>query len=185
MTNTMLKRKFVVIFCSCGAFAVAFVLFFLYKEIDVSSISYKWESFDVSDDWHYCDQISLDSGISFMQIDDLPTSFSITIQNNSLDEVEFLCESISLQKMDESGQWLTWTSVTDSDEVGAEIQKFLSPGDGLEYNARLSDLIPAKLLSAGNYRLFLPFTYRTSEANDTSRPIEVSYGYTVSEIKIQ
>lgn len=58
--------------------------------------------------------------------------------------------------MDESAQWLTWSSLTESDEVGAEIQKFLLPGDSLKYNAKLSDLIPAELLTVGNYRLFLP-----------------------------
>ena len=151
----------------------------------MNSSSYKWESFGVPDEWHYSEQISLDSGTPCMQIDELPTSLSISIQNNSSNDIEFLCESISLQKMDESAQWLTWSSLTESDEVGAEIQKFLSPGDSLEYNAKLSDLIPAELLTGGNYRLFLPFTYRFSESNDTSRPMEVSYGYTVSEIKIQ
>jgi hypothetical protein len=180
----MIKRKFIV-GTVCGVFAVIFVLFFLYKEINVTSSSYKWESFDVPDEWHYCEKISLDSGIPFIQIDKLPTSLSISIQNNSSNDIEFLCESISLQKMDESAQWLTWSSLTESDEVGAEIQKFLLPGDSLKYNAKLSDLIPAELLTVGNYRLFLPFTYRSSESNDTIRPIEVSYGYTVSEIKIQ
>lgn len=180
----MIKRKFIVGIV-CGVFAVIFVLFFLYKGINVNQSSYKWESFDVPDEWHYCEQISLDSGTPSMQIDELPTSLSISIQNNSSNDVEFLFESISLQKMDESAQWLTWSSLTKSDEVGAEIQQFLSPGDSLEYDAKLSDLIPAELLTVGNYRLFLPFTYRTSDSNDTSKPLEISYGYTVSEIKIQ
>lgn len=180
----MIKRKFIVGIV-CGVFAAIFVLFFLHKEINVNSSSYEWESFDVPDEWHCCEQISLTSGTPFMQIDELPTSLSISIQNNSSNEVEFLFESISLQKMDESAQWLTWSSLTESYEVGAEIQRFLLPGDSLEYNAELSDLIPAELLTVGNYRLFLPFTYRSSESNDTGGPIEISYGYSVSEIKIQ
>lgn len=181
----MFKQKSVVfvIFCTLGA--VAFVVFFLSKGLNASSCSYTRESFNVSDDWRYCDQISLNTDISSIQINDPPVSLSITIQNNSSAEIEFLYESLSLQKMGESGKWLNWTSTTSFDEVGAEIQKYLSPGDSLDFSTNLSDLIPVDLLTVGSYRLFFPFTYRTQESDGTGGRIDISYGYAACDINMQ
>ena len=182
MINAMFKQKYVV-FVTLGAVAFAFVIFFLFKGLNTSP--YTWESFNIPNDWRYCDQISLNTDIPSIQIDDPPVCLSIAIQNNSSAEIEFLYESLSLQKMGESGKWLTWTSTAAFDEVGAEIQHFLSPGDSLDFSTNLSDLIPADLLTVGNYRLFFPFTYRAQESNSTGGKIDISYGYAVCEINIQ
>ena len=183
----MLKRKSVVgiIFCTLGIFAVGFGMLFPHKGLDENSSSYKWEPFNVPDDWHHCGQVSLDIDISFIQIDNLPESLPVTVQNNSTVEIDFLYESLSLQKLDEPEKWLMWTSTTATNAVGAEVQKFLAPGDSLNFDIRLSDLVPPGLLTVGDYRLFFQFTYRTSENNDTSGPIDISYGYVVCKINIQ
>lgn len=155
-----------------SALGIVFVMTLFHQD---SSSNCIWEVYSVPENWVYFDDVLINTENSTFSVDD---PLFVTIRNESAFEIEFLPESISLQKKSADCAWMVRTSNSNQPSAGAEIQKFLLPGESIAFSIELSNLIPDNSFVEGTYRLFLPFTYQNAGNTDPRRgEVDISYGY--------